>query len=175
MRTNVWASVGGISPPKCLLFLLLLTLVISPALAGVGTTLDPSDSVYINTTYKLSNDTSTPFSMWAGAILLGVFLVLLSFMSGFFPNGEEGLVSILAWIPIAFALFASFAVDRITSAGLGSIGGTTNKFVLLESHTVYHFDVVAVCLVLLLAFAIGNSWRIWISQKKLRQLTETEM
>jgi len=113
--------------------------------------------------------------MWAGAIILGLILVLLSFMPGLYGSGEEGLVSIIAWIPIAFAFYTSFSVDRITSAGMGTIADSSNKFVLLEAHTVYHFDVVALCLLIFLAFAIGNTYRIWVSQKKLRELSEMEI
>jgi hypothetical protein len=175
MRTTVLAYGGMQTSLKCLFLLLLFSLAVSPVLADVGTTLDPADDVYINKTYTLSSDNSTPFTMWVGAIALGIFLILLSFMSSLFPNGEEGLVSIIAWIPIAYALVSSFAVDKITSAGLGSVSGASDKFVLLESHTVYHFDVVAVCLFILLAFAVGNTYRIWVSQTRYNQVISGEI
>ena len=173
MRTNVWASVGESTLPKCLLFLITILLIISPVMgATLSNVLNPTDTLIVNSTTRLSNETAIPFSMWIGAIILGLVLVVISFMSVLFKDGEEGLVSIFAWIPIAYALYSSFAVDVKSSTGMVGSGG---DYVILESHTIYHFDVVALCLLILLVFAIGNTYRIWVSQKRLRELSEGEM
>jgi lysylphosphatidylglycerol synthetase-like protein (DUF2156 family) len=126
-----------------------------------------SQNLTVNKTYTLDSSNSTPATLWVGAIVLGVILVILSFLS--FPNGEEGLVSIMAWIPIGFAMYTALSVDSITNAGTvaSSIGITQ-----VESHTIYQFNLIAMLLMIFLAIAIGNTYRIWVSQKKMKELTE---
>jgi hypothetical protein len=126
-----------------------------------------SQNLTVNKTFTLAAEGSTPVTLWLGAIVLGIVLVVLSFHD--FPNGEEGLVSIAAWVPIAYAMYTSYAVDSITNAGTvaSSIGITQ-----VESHTIYQFNTIAILLMIFLAAAIGNTYRIWVSQKKLKELTE---
>lgn len=178
MRFPVWAH-GGFKSLKCLFLLALLLLLVSPSSAVLNKTFPISDNAIYNQSFIMNNDSSTPFIIWCGAIIIGIILILLSLMSGLFSNGEEGLVSILSWIPISYAIFSSFAVDMITGFGVTSQpdpgAGFVNEYALMELHTIYHFDVVAVCLFVLLAFAIGNTYRIWVSQKKLREYSEMEV
>ena len=95
-------------------------------------------------------------------------LIVLSFTQ--FPEGGEGLISILAWFPIAFAMYNSFSVDVIAGYGATSIlSGSTQTFALMVGHTIYHFDVAAAGLFLLLLFALGNTVRIWLNAKRLNQ------
>ena len=126
-----------------------------------------AQNLTVNKTFTLDAGASTPVTLWMGAIVLGVILVLLSFLS--FPNGEEGLVSIGAWVPIAYAMYTSMSVDAITNAGtVASSAGITQ----VESHTIYQFNTFSIILLIVLAFAIGNTYRIWVSQKKMKELTE---
>ena len=123
----------------------------------------------MNKTYTLNTDSGTPVMLWIGAIVLGIVLMILSCIH--FENGEEGLISIAAWLPIAFALYTSYTVDVITNAGtVASSAGITQ----VESHTIYQFSTIAIILMIVLAAAIGNTYRIWVSQKKLREMSEPE-
>lgn len=171
MKSPVLAY-GGFKSQKCLFLLISLFLVVSPVSASLDKVIPASDVAIYNQTYITHTGGTTPFVVWSGAILLGIILILLSFMSKMFPDGEEGLISILAWIPITYAIYTGFAVDMVTGFGVTSQQG---QYVLMESHTVYHFDAVVVCLFILLAFAIGNTFRIWISQRKLRQYSEMDV
>jgi hypothetical protein len=159
-----------------LIFLLLLFLTTTPALAAGNFTpvFNADEGVHYNQTYVLSENPATPFEVWAGAIFLGVFLLILSFMK--FPLGEEGLISILAWFPLGFATYSSFAVDFMGGFGAAALAETSPpyQFVLMELHTVYHFDVLAVGLLILTGFAIGNTLRIWVSQRRLRELSSPD-
>ena len=135
--------------------------------ANVTHDMPASQNLTVNKTFTLDGGGSTPVMLWIGAIVLGVVLVVLSFHG--FPNGEEGLVSIAAWVPIAYAMYTSMSVDAITNAGTAaSAAGITQ----VESHTIYQFNTIAILLMIFLAAAIGNTWRIWVSQKKLKELTE---
>jgi hypothetical protein len=169
MGPNVQAYVGG-TLPKCLFLLLLLTLIISPVYATVTKTIDSPDIAIYNRTMTLVSDGSTPIELWEAAIGLGLILILISFCSRLFENGEEGLVSIMAWLPIAYALYTSFTIDIITGSGVTSqCLGTSAEYVLMESHSIYQFTVPATFLFILLIFAIGNTYRIYAQQRRLRR------
>ena len=121
--------------------------------------------VSINKTYVIEPAGTTPFNLWVGSILLGVFLVLLSFLK--FRDGEEGLISVIAWIPIAFATFTSFAVDRITSTGYAT--DATGTPILIELHTVSSYPIIALVLLIMLVFAMGNTYRIAANQMTMKE------
>lgn len=182
MRTTVLAHGGMTTSLKCLFLLITLALLVAPASADIRKNFDvEGDMAIINQSYHLDNQGATPFVVWSGCILLGIVLVILSFMSGLFPNGEEGLVSILAWIPITYATYTAFAVDMMYGFGatsqihsVGATQATYYEYVLMENHAVYHFDGIAVCLFIFLVFAVGNTYRIWLSQNKIRQLTQPD-
>jgi hypothetical protein len=128
-----------------------------------------SQELSVNRTFTLNTGTGTPSLLWFSAIIIGVLMILLSFHS--FPNGEEGLVSIAAWLPIAYAMFKAMSVDVITNAGtVVSSAGITQ----VESHTIYQLNTEATLLLVVLAAAIGNTYRIWVSQKKMKELTHPE-
>lgn len=147
----------------------ILAFTLPVSAANVTHDMPSGQDLTVNKTYSLSTGGSTPAVMWFGAILIGLFLILISFVP--FPNGEEGLVSIMAWIPIAYAMYTSLKVDVITNAGtVVSTAGVTQ----VESHTIYQFSNEAVILLILFAAAIGNTYRIWVSQKKLRDLSNPE-
>jgi hypothetical protein len=150
---------------------LLAFIVIVPTVSAANVThqLPTSQDLTVNKTFTLNTGGSTPAVMWFGAILIGIILVILSFLP--FPNGEEGLLSIAAWIPIAYAMYTAMKVDVITNAGtVVSAAGVTQ----VESHTIYQFNTEAIILLVLLAAAIGNTYRIWVSQKKMRELSNPE-
>ena len=130
-------------------------------LAGlIGTVSAAPLSVIMNKTYVLDPGNTTPVSIWIAAIVLGFILIVISFIK--FQDGEEGLISIIAWIPLGFALVTSFAVDRITSIGYATDAAGTP--ILIETHTVTSFWQVALILFIILAFAVGNTWRIYANQ-----------
>lgn len=117
-------------------------------------------SANVTTVVTLDQSHATPFVIWAAAIIVGLFLLLVSF--GKFPHGEEALVSVMAWFPIGFAALTSFAVDRITSTAF-----TTDVYgnpVIVENHFIGQYPYIAAILVALLAAAIGNTWRIYQNQ-----------
>lgn len=150
------------------LFVLLLLSVLTSTVSGqiMNKSFQATDIVIINQTYTISNNPSTPFLIWAASGYLGILLLILSFFS--FPKGEEGLISILAWIPLAFTMFTSFAVEVVNGSGV--VGGS-GTYVLIENHTIYAFNTIAILFMVLLAFAIGNTYRIWIDQKKMAEIS----
>jgi hypothetical protein len=137
--------------------------------ANITHNLPATQELTVNKTFTLNSGGGTPSLLWFSAIIIGILMILLSFHT--FPNGEEGLVSIAAWLPIAYAMFKSMSVDVITNAGtVVSSAGITQ----VESHTIYQLNTEAILLLVVLAAAIGNTWRIWVSQKKMKELSDPE-
>ena len=114
----------------------------------------------INKTYMVDPGGSTPLALWEGAWIFGFALLVLSFIR--FPYGAEGFISVLAWIPFGFALYTAFAIDRITSTGF-TVDASGNP-VLLETHTISSYPALAIILLVLLVFSMGNTYRIWLYQ-----------
>jgi hypothetical protein len=149
------------------IFLLLLIFCIVQGVSAADPTHELSQNLTVNKTFTLDGGGTTPVTLWVGAIVLGILLVLISFAH--FDNGEEGLVSIMAWIPLAYAMLSASTVDVITNAGtVASSSGITQ----VESHTIYQFNLISIILLLALCGSIGNTYRIWVSQKKMKELTE---
>jgi hypothetical protein len=149
--------------------LIMYLVVASSSGALLNRTFDTSDVVIVNQTFSLSDSQATPFLIWAAAGYLGIILLILSFFS--FPNGEEGLLSILAWIPLAFTMFTSFSVDIVNGSGFT---GSSGVYVLLENHTIYSFRTIAILFFIMLVFAFGNTYRIWANQKKFVEVSKPE-
>lgn len=150
--------------------ILIAWLLISSAQGALmNKTFGAGDVVIVNQTFVVSDSTATPFLIWAASAYLGIILLVLSFFS--FPEGEEGLISILAWIPIGFTMFTSFSVDMVNGSGFT---GGSGVYVLLENHTIYSFTTVAIVYFILLVFAFGNTYRIWATQKKLKAVIKEE-
>ena len=150
-------------------YILLLVFLVVQGVTAANVTHDmpASQNLTVNKTFTLDGGGTTPVTLWLGGIVLGIVLILLSFVH--FDGGEEGLVSIMAWIPLAFSMYTSNTVDAITNAGLAaSATGITQ----VESHTIYQFNTISILCMIMLAFAITNTYRIWVSQKKLKELSE---
>ena len=159
--------------PALLLILSSIFLTSPAAAANFSREFLYSDIVHVNQTYMLETSGAVPFPLWAGSAALGIVLLILSLLS--FPNGEEILVSIGAWFPIAYAMYSAVtAVDMVSGFGATSIlSGSTQTFALLIGHTVYQWPVIAAGLFVLLLVAVGNTYRIHLNVKRLQQAPET--
>ena len=144
------------------------------AVAAIALTGIVSATATVNTTrvFVLDSSGTTPLYIWAGAIILGLVLILISFVG--FPHGEEAIVSILAWIPTAYAMFTSFAVETVSGAGVGAGLSGSSDITTVEVHTIHAYPVIAVVLFIVLMFAIGNTVRIVTNQMAMRKLSQAE-
>ena len=149
MRINVSAILLALA-----IFAALLVLV-----APVSAQYNATTITHINTL-----GTATPFDIWMFAQILGWLLFFVSLT----PAQESGelernaMISVLAWIPIGFTAYASFAVDRLTSTNI--VVGTD----VIESHTLYSFDVLGVLYGIFFVIAIVNTIRIVALHRALR-------
>jgi hypothetical protein len=173
-----------------LLVLISFLICVLPATAypaNFTPVIDPvgdNDITHYNITSHMDDGKTTPVEVWAIAAILGLILFLYSLPpKGTTPELEHSIiVSVIAWIPIGFTAYTSFAVDRITSFGVtsqiesqaanGAIN--THEFVLMENHVIYHFDVIGIIYIVFLAGAIINTVRLISLHKALRLQSESE-
>ena len=133
------------------------------------------DSVHYNVTTRIDTSNATPFDIWILAAILGVVLFFWTIIGQQKTQGDlerDAVVSVLAWIPIGFTAYTSFAVERITSAG--SATTTASGIVLLENHVIYHFDAIGIIYGILFVVAIVNTVRILALHKSLQLETEAQ-
>jgi hypothetical protein len=155
------------TPPN-LIFLFLISLLVFMAVISPAAATSPP--VNVTRIYTIDESGATPYSFWIGCILAGIALLVISFIH--FPAGEEGLVSIIAWIPIGFAMYAAFAVDMVTGSGAGAAISGSSNYVAIEAHSIHSFPTVAIALFILLLGAIGNTIRIAGKLKKLNEMSQ---
>jgi hypothetical protein len=131
------------------------------------------DSVHYNVTTHIDTSNATPFDIWILAAILGVVLFFWTIIGTQKSSGDlerDAVVSVLAWIPIGFTAYTSFAVERITSAG--SATTAASGIVLMENHVIYHFDAIGIIFGILFVVAIVNTVRILALHKSLKLESE---
>jgi hypothetical protein len=153
-----------------LFILLAVAFLITPVFATMTTTFGSSDTVVVNRTDVMNENRGTPISLWILSIIATLALILISYLK--FPNGEEGLVGVMAIFPSAFAYLTAFDVDQITVTGITAASGTYH---IIEKHTIYHFDDLAHFILLpLLVWTIINVFRIYFNYKKITDASKFE-
>ena len=119
---------------KKLLFAIIIAgVVVIPAMAIDTTTLDPG--------------TTTDWGLWILSGAIGLVLFLLSLNASSVPAEVEidAIISVIAWIPIAFCAYASFSISRIVGTGY---------------QTIYSMPTIGVLMMVFLVVAIINTIRI---------------
>ena len=116
-----------------ILALLVLLAMIPGVLAIDTTTLDPG--------------TSTDYTLWVLSGLLGLILFMFSLNAATSSTEVEidAIISVMAWIPIAFCAYASFNVSRVI--GISTV-------------TLYSYSTVGMLMIGFLLVAIGNTIRL---------------
>ena len=160
--------IGGV---KSLLLVLTVLFVLVVPVCAADVNFTPQfntteDVVHYNVTSHIDQSNTTPIELWAVSALLGLLLFCLTLKTRKESAELEGdaIVSVLAWIPIGYTAYTSFAVDRITAYG---VTGTLNNYVLMENHVIYHFDVIGVLYLIFLFAGIINTYRIITLHKSL--------
>jgi hypothetical protein len=139
------------------------------------------DIVHINSTYTYANQPplmTTP-EIFILTIGLGIGLLLLSALSK--AETCNDLSGILASIFLFVSAIQAFAVDTITGIGavsncLVTTGGvcSLNEWVLMENHTIYHYDLLGVVLGLVFLVSLANLYRLWTDYRRIIRQQEIE-
>jgi hypothetical protein len=114
---------------------------------------------FINANQPLTMTTQT---VWLALVLLGVGLLVLSAV------GKSGMVhqdlsGILAAIFLGVSFAGSWAVDTVTGYGVLVSG---SKFVLMENHTIYHYDLYGFALGLVFLISLANLYRLFLDYRR---------
>jgi hypothetical protein len=164
---------------RLILPLLLVTALLLIAFPVSAVDFNPQvtgDSVHYNVTTHIDTSNATPFDIWLLAAVLGVVLFFWSVIGKPQSTGDverDAVISVIAWVPIGFTAYASFAVERITSSG--TVSTAASGIVLLENHVIYHFDVIGIIFAVLFVIAVINTIRILAVHKALMLQQESGM
>jgi hypothetical protein len=126
----------------------------------------------VDVTTHIDRTGATPYTVWAVMAIAGPLLLLYTVRTRLAPAELEAdfVMSVAAWIPIAFTAYSSFKVDRIISSFMTTSGG------IVENHLIYTFDIFGYGYAVLLLVAVLNTVRIIILHRNLQfQANRNEM
>ena len=125
------------------------------------------DTVHNNVTYTFANQPPlmTTETIFILTLLLGIGLLVLSTLTKTeMCNDFSGILA------------APFAVDTVTGTGavancIQIVGGScaATEWVLLENHTIYHYDLLGVLTALLFLTSLVNLYRLWLDHRKITE------
>lgn len=131
------------------------------------------DYSHSNTTVELASSlnlgNSQPADIWilSGLIGLGLFLLSLRSRTSSMELEVDAIISVLAWAPIAFCSYASFAIDKMDAYGVTSQVAYAkvnsiqdHEYVMMTHHTIYSEPIIGFLMVIFLIVAIANTIRI---------------
>ena len=131
------------------------------------TSLGTSNSVFYNTSYIIANQPpgmTTP-TVWMFFISVGIIALLLSRISTE-PTAKD-LSGIIAVPILLISAIQAFAVDVVT--GTVYTAGTDAPYLgaIIQTHTIYHYDLIGVVLGILFLISIANLYLLWLESKRI--------
>ena len=142
---------------------------------------DPiSDEVHYNISQMIATQPPlmTTATVWIIFALLGIALLIYSVERHEHMAGD--LAGILASVFLLLTALQSFAVDTVTSSGVSSICESASangiclkeEWVSLESHQIYHYDLLGWIFALLFIISIANLFLLWIRHRRITEQTQ---
>lgn len=147
-----------------------------------------TDYIHYNTTTQLAEavvPNTTPWELWWASGLIGLLIFLISL----YPSKNtdvleaESVMSVIAWVPIAFCSYSSWAIDRITGSGVTSQVAIaeaaktiqSHEYVYMENHLIYSEPIIGLLMAVFFMIAIVNTVRLLSLRKELKgQVTTVE-
>ena len=130
--------------------------------------LNYTEQVHYNVSYIIAQQPvqMTTSTVWIVFALVGISLLIISVM-----NIEEtcnDLSGVMAAMFLFISAIQAFAVDTVTGFGVTSVvnTGSVNEFVLMENHTIYHYDFWGVSLGILFVISMANLYRLWLDSRR---------
>lgn len=140
---------------------LVATLLLFPMASAAGV---------VDVTTHIDRTGAVPYSVWAVMAVAGPLLLLYTVRTRLIPSELEAdfVMSVAAWVPIAFTAYSSFKVDRIISSFMTTSGG------IVENHLIYTFDIFGYGYGVLLLVAVVNTVRIVLLHRNLQVAVDNE-
>ena len=131
-----------------------------------------TEIVHYNQSYIVANQLGVQMTTPVVYIVfsfLGMGLLLLSVMD--IADTCNDLSGILASLILFISTIQSFAVDTVTGFGATGISDSgLHTFVLMENHTIYHYDLWGVALGIIFVISLANLYRLWIDYHRITNL-----
>ena len=127
-----------------------------------------TEQVHYNVSYIIANQ---PPNMTTAVVfivfgMVGLGLLLLSVMN--IDPVCNDLSGVLASLFLSITTVQAFAVDTVTGFGVTGVvnPGNVNEFVLMENHTIYHYDFWGVAFGILFIISMANLYRLWLDSRR---------
>lgn len=114
-----------------------------------------------NTAAPCNGNLKQQYLLWLALILLGIGLLVLSALGKL--GVMQDLAAILASIFLGVASVGSWAVDTVT--GFGVLTSDT-RYVLMENHTIYHYDLYGYVLGIVFLISLLNLYRLFLDYRR---------
>ena len=130
------------------------------------TSLGTSNSVFYNTSYIIASQPpgmTTP-TVWMFFISVGIIALLLSRISTE-PTAKD-LSGIIAVPILLISSIQAFAVDVAKEPLYIPNVSSTNIGYVIQTHEIYHYDLIGVVLGILFLISIANLYLLWLESKR---------
>ena len=156
----------------------LLVPVVSAANPNYTSTFNTTGSVVVvNQSYHIYDQNATAYPEWLFEVVLGLVLFFASLYASTKPEMSEidGILSVMSMLPMFVAAFTATSIDYVTGYGVTStLIGTVQYYVLLENHTIYHYDITGIVLWIFSMIATLNTIRIVVNHRKFDRMFKEE-
>lgn len=133
---------------------------------NLSTALGDYNSVAVNTSYTIANQPPqmTTQTVWLFFIAMSFILLIASRLD--IESTAKDLSGVISWIFLLISAIQSFAVD--VTNGTAVMAGTTSPYLgaIIETHTIYHYDLIGVGLALCWVFATANLYLLWLDHDR---------
>ena len=161
---------------RYLLLLLVIALVLPLASATNYTPIfdTTTSTVHVNQSYKLSDSNSTPWWMWGGFVILAFVCMFGSFVLSQKQRADLfGYIAPLPFLISALMCTGLSGVEMVTGYGVASsilnCEPIISVYVLLENHTIYINNMVAIFLFIMFVVSLINCYRVYMEHELFQQ------
>jgi hypothetical protein len=122
-------------------------------------------SVYTNVSSTIANQPPqmTTQTVWLFFVAASLILLIVSRLK--IEETARDLCGVIASIFLLISAIQAFAVDTISGV---SVVYQENTFIatVMETHTIYHYDLIGVVLGVIFVFSLANLYLLWLDSKK---------
>ncbi len=133
---------------------------------NLSTALGDYNSVAVNTSYTIANQPPqmTTQTVWLFFIAISFILLIVSRLD--IEATAKDLSGVISWVFLLISAIQSFAVD--VTNGTAVMAGTSSPYLgaIIETHTIYHYDLIGVGLILCWIFATANLYLLWLDHNR---------
>lgn len=131
--------------------------------------LGTATTIFYNQSYIYASQPPhmTTQTVWLFCISVGIILLLFSRVTA--ENTAKDLSGIISMLFLLVSAIQAFAVDVMT--GTTYTENTVSPVIgaFIETHTIYHYDLVGVVLIVLWVISLANLYLLWLDHKRITE------